>query len=236
MADDKKNPGKKIRSVTGLKTVAGAILSVGMALAVIAVLFFSWMAEEVFEGESKGIDNTVREFVHGFAADWLTRVMQLFAFLGSTVFLASASILIILFFLFRRRFRSALLLTAVMVGAIVLNYALKVSFSRPRPVPYFDTPLPTSFSFPSGHALFSVCFYGILAWLISSRAENKTLQIATWTAAVVMAFFIGMSRIYLGVHYPTDVVAGYVAAFVWVSVVVLADSVLGKDKNSDERS
>ena len=236
MADDKKNPEKKIRSVAGRKTLAGAILSVGMALAVIAVLFFSWMAEEVFEGESKGIDNTVREFVHGFAADWLTGMMQLFAFLGSTVFLTPASVLIILFFLYRRRFRSAVLLTAVMVGAVVLNYALKVSFSRPRPIPYFDTPLPASFSFPSGHALFSVCFYGILAWLISSRAENKTLQIITWTTAVLMAFFIGLSRIYLGVHYPTDVVAGYVTAFVWVSVAVLADSVLGKHDSSVEPS
>ena len=193
---------------TGRKTLAGAILSGDMALAVITVLFFSWMAEEVFEGESKNIDAAIREFVHGFASGWLTTTMQFFAFLGSTLFLTSASILMVVIFLFRKQRRSAILLACVMAGAVVLNYVLKITFSRTRPVPYFDTPLPESFSFPSGHALYAVCFYGTIAWLVPSRLRRKSFRIAIWAAAVLTAFLVGMSRIYLGVHYPTDVVAG----------------------------
>ena len=205
------------------KTLAGTILSVGMAVAVICVIFFSWIAEEVFEGESLKLDNSVRDFVHSYAAGWLTSVMQFFAFLGSTVFLATATLLGVLILVFRRLYRPAVLLAIVMAGAVILNYALKISFGRPRPLPFFDTPLPESFSFPSGHALFAVCFYGMLARLITSRAESRPLQIAAWTIAALTALLIGLSRVYLGVHFPTDVIAGYAAAVVWISVVVLAD-------------
>lgn len=206
------------------KTLIGAILSTGMLAATGAVVFFSWMAEEVFEGESLAIDNAVRDFVHAYAADWLTAVMQIFSFLGSTLFLAPVAILSILFFWIKSRRRQALALATVMTGAVILNYVLKVCFARARPLPYFDTPLPSSFSFPSGHSLFSVCFYGTVAWLIASAVKDRVYKAALWTSALALAFFIGLSRIYLGVHYPTDVLAGYIAAFIWISMVRLADS------------
>ncbi len=208
------------------KTPAGSILSIGMLLAALAVLFFAWMSDEVFEGESVKFDTGVREFIHGYASEWLTQVMQIFAFLGSTVFLTVVSVLAISLFLFLRKMRSAVILAVVMVGAIILNNVLKVSFSRSRPLPYFDTPLPASFSFPSGHALFSVCFYCCLAWLVSSLLKGPATKICVWAAAILMALFIGLSRVYLGVHYPTDVLAGYTAAFVWLAVVKTANSVI----------
>lgn len=215
---------------TRRKTLAGATLSGGMLAAIGAVVFFSWMAEEVFEGESLAIDNAVREFVHTYAADWLTAVMQVFSFLGSTLFLAPVVILSILFFWRKRGRRTALVLATVMAGAVILNYVLKVCFARVRPTAYFDTPLPSSFSFPSGHSLFSVCFYCTLAWLIASSVEDRIYKAAIWTAALALAFFIGLSRIYLGVHYPTDVLAGYIAAFIWISMVRLADSRFEENK------
>ena len=210
------------------KTLAGTILSAGMAVAVVSVIFFSWIAEEVFEGESLKLDNSVREFVHSYAAGWLTSAMQFFAFLGSTAFLTAATVLCVLILVFRRLYRPAVLLAVVMTGAVILNYALKVSLGRPRPLPFFDTPLPESFSFPSGHALFAVCFYGMLAWIITSKVKGRSLQISAWTIAALIALLIGLSRVYLGVHFLTDIIAGYAAAVVWISVVVLADSVLDR--------
>ena len=210
------------------KTVAGAILSVGMLITALAVVFFAWLAEEVFEGDSVKIDSAVREFVHSFASGWLTVTMQFFSFLGSTVFLSAATLLTVSILLLRRKFRPAVIIGIVMAGAVILNNVLKISFSRDRPLPYFDTPLPASFSFPSGHALLSVCFYGALAWLISLSLKRTSAKVALWSVTALMALCIGLSRIYLGVHYPTDVLAGYLAAIVWLICVRTADSVLVK--------
>ena len=213
----------KVQKTSRLAVLTGAILSTGMALAVSAILFFAWIAEEVFEGESTAFDNTVRKFIHKFAANWLTAVMQFFSFLGSTAFLSAATILLLLLFLFKRQSRSAVLLAIVMIGAIILNYTLKINFGRVRPEPFFHTALPDSFSFPSGHALFSACFYGITAWLLLSTVAGRYLKVTISVAAGLIILFVGVSRIYLGVHYPTDVIAGYVAAFVWLSSVIWAN-------------
>ena len=228
---NKSNSLKKLantRSRSVGAAVAGALLSFGMLLAVTAIAFFAWMAEEVFEGDSMAFDNAVREFVHSYAAGWLTGVMHFFSFLGSTAFLATVTVLLAGALLYMGRRRSAVLLAVVMVGVIPLNYVLKTYFVRARPEAYFDTPLPASFSFPSGHSLFSACFFGVLAWLIASRTNSLAIKIGAWTLAAVIVLFIGLSRIYLGVHFPTDVVAGYTAAFVWLSAVVLTDAIVAR--------
>jgi undecaprenyl-diphosphatase len=113
-----------------------------------------------------------------------------------------------------------------MAGAVILNFVLKTSFARTRPLPFFDTPLPSSYSFPSGHALFALCFYGVLAWLIAAGIRSQALRISIWTVAVLLVLLIGLSRIYLGVHYPSDVIAGYAASIVWIVAVISADSIL----------
>lgn len=220
----------KVPKTSRLAVITGAILSTGMAFAVSAILFFAWIAEEVFEGESTTFDNTIREFIHKFAADRLTAMMQVFSFLGSTVFISTASLLLVLLFIFKRQSRAAVLLAIVMIGAIILNYTLKINFGRMRPVPYFDTPLPDSFSFPSGHSLFSACFYGISTWLLLSRAAGGYLKLTISVAAGLIILFVGVSRIYLGVHYPTDVIAGYVAAFVWLTSVTWTNGVIAAER------
>jgi undecaprenyl-diphosphatase len=150
--------------------------------------------------------------------------MTFISFLGSSIFLTSASISLALIFILMRRYRSAILFSITMLGVSLLNYYLKIAFARVRPIPYFDLPLPASFSFPSGHALCSACFYGVLAWLFATRTKSLPLRILVWLMAGVMIFLIGLSRIYLGVHYPSDVIAGYLAAVFWTLAVILVDA------------
>ncbi|MBA2736501.1 MAG: phosphatase PAP2 family protein, partial [Pyrinomonadaceae bacterium] len=88
--------------------------------------------------------------------------------------------------------------------------------------------LPESYSFPSGHSLYAVCFYVGLAWLITSRLNNRPARILIWIFAVFLCLLIGLSRIYLGVHYPSDVIAGFAAAIVWLSTVFLIDYTIKK--------
>lgn len=225
-----KNPFQTLRKTFPRDAVIATLLSLGMASALLSLGLFAWLAKEVFAGGSANFDDAIRIYVHQFAAGRLTLVMTFISFLGSTIFLTLLSLVILLIFIFLRRYRSAVLFSATMLGSSMLNYWLKKAFGRTRPLPYFDLPLPESFSFPSGHALCSACFYGVLAWLFATRTENRTLRIAAWMAAGAMIFLIGLSRIYLGVHYPSDVLAGYLAASVWTLAVVLVDATRERGK------
>jgi undecaprenyl-diphosphatase len=112
-----------------------------------------------------------------------------------------------------------------MVGVAALDVALKLAFHRPRPVAFFGA-APSTYSFPSGHALGSFCFYGMLAAIVSARVRRQDAKFFVWMAAVLLVGMIGFSRIYLGVHYPSDVIAGYCAAVVWVGAVGLLERAL----------
>jgi undecaprenyl-diphosphatase len=202
------------------------MLFLGLTSAVGASFFFAWLAGEVFEGDANTFDETVRLYVHGFANESLTALMQFITMLGSTLFLSILCVSVFIIFIVKNWKRAAVLLMTTMAGAVILNFVLKVSFSRIRPVPFFDTPLPDSYSFPSGHSLYAVCFYSVLAWLVAARIQNKSLRILIWSLAVLLALLIGLSRIYLGVHYPSDVIAGFAAATVWILTVILIDFTL----------
>jgi undecaprenyl-diphosphatase len=138
--------------------------------------------------------------------------MKTFTFLGSTAWLVVVVAALALILWRQRQGRSALMLIAGAAGGDVLMEILKVVFRRPRPQPFFGIPAPHSWSFPSGHALNSFCVYLLAAALIYRHARSTPGRIACWTAAAIMAVMPGISRIYLGVHYPSDVLAGYVAA------------------------
>jgi undecaprenyl-diphosphatase len=209
----------------------GLRLLVGLAAATFCLLFFGWLAREVLEGETANFDNAVRFYIHDFAAPPLTFLMQTASFLGSTLFLILLGLLIAVLF-YRAKWRRALIFfLATMAGAILLNFALKNGFERARPEPYFDTPLPSSYSFPSGHALFAVCFYAVVARLCTARIESARTKTLIWILAILLILAIGVSRIYLGVHYPSDVIAGYAAAIVWVAAVTLGDFLIRRRTN-----
>ena len=80
--------------------------------------------------------------------------------------------------------------------------------------------------FPSGHALLSFCLYGVLAAVLAARLKGRRARALVWAAAALLVLLVGLSRLYLGVHYPSDVLAGYAAAFVWVVAVAAADRLL----------
>ena len=106
----------------------------------------------------------------------------------------------------------------------MLELTLKYAFHRPRPAPFFGA-VPHTYSFPSGHSLMSFCIYGVLAGLLSHRIRSAAVRIMVWILAAALVAAIGVSRIYLGMHYPSDVIAGYLAAAVWVSASLAADRV-----------
>lgn len=212
----------------------GARLSRGFLFSLIGVVAFGYFANEMGEGDTAHFDNAVRESVHSLVTPFLTQLMIVFSFLGSALFLTVLGIAIFAFLLYIKWKRDAVIFLIANAGELMLNLGLKAFYQRARPEPFFEYALPSSYSFPSGHALGSFCFYGILAWIVVRNAEHAGSKWAAAIAAAVMIFAIGLSRIYLGVHYPSDVVAGYLAATVWTLTVIFADrSLLKHRKRSD---
>ena len=200
----------------------GVLLLGSLAVSVLALLFFSWLAREVFEGEFTNFDLHIRLIVHGYANPNLTLAMEALSQVGSPLFLSGLFLVLVIIFLFIRWRYAAIWLALAMAGAVGLDFTLKDLFHRARPVPYF-IPDPGSYSFPSGHALGSFCFYLVLAGLLTARIRALALRILIWVCAPLLVAAIGFSRVYLGVHWPTDVIAGYAAAAFWVAGLVTVD-------------
>jgi undecaprenyl-diphosphatase len=159
--------------------------------------------------------------VHQFASPGMTRAMTAISLLGYNILIVELAFALAVFLYLRWR-RAAGWLAVSMAGALALDLALKYTFHRPRPQPFFGAE-PPSYSFPSGHALCSFCFYAVLAGLIAARTRSLALRVAVGIAAAALVVAIGISRIYLGMHYPSDVIAGYLAAAVWVTTLLVLD-------------
>jgi len=205
------------------KKVKSAFLLLGaLLIAATALFLFGWLAEEMLEGDTQQFDAFVRTTVHQLATPDLTRLMQVFSFLGSVAAVTVMCVVAIWVSLYFRRPGTAALLAITMLGVAALDVALKHAFHRPRPVAFFGV-TPSSYSFPSGHALGSLCFYGMLAAILAPCVRGRGAKFCIWMATVVLVGMIGFSRVYLGVHYPSDVMAGYCAATVWVGAVGFLD-------------
>jgi undecaprenyl-diphosphatase len=210
-------------TATAPRLLTGAILA-GLIAAGLALWLLVWLGHEVLtDTPAPVLDDRFRSAVHSLASPGLTRVMIAASRYGGPAWLAPLGVIIAVAFLIRGWRRGALLVLVTMAGAGLLDTLLKIAFARARPTAFFDYPLPRSHSFPSGHAFFAASFFGGLAILLSGRLHNPILRALVWIAAVALILLIGFSRVYLGVHYPSDVLAGYAAATIWVTGVALGD-------------
>ncbi|HKF22745.1 MAG TPA: phosphatase PAP2 family protein [Candidatus Angelobacter sp.] len=211
---------------------ASVVLS--LAAAVLSLFLLGWIANEMREGDTIKFDFAVRNWVHRFASPGMTRAMTGISLLGYDLLIV-ALVVALATFLYLRWRRAAVWLAVSMAGALALDLSLKYAFHRPRPQPFFGA-APHSFSFPSGHALCSFCFYVVLAGLIAARTRSTFLRVAVGVMAAALVIAIGLSRIYLGMHYPSDVLAGYLAAAVWVATLLVLDRWrLNRRKLADRR-
>jgi undecaprenyl-diphosphatase len=206
-------------------------LLAGLFIAGAGIWLFSMLGREVLAGITPGVDE-LRTAVHAAASPGLTRVMIAASRYGGPTWLISTGLVLAVAFRVRGWHRGAVLVVITLAGAGILDTVLKMSFSRVRPAAFFGYPLPTSASFPSGHALYATSVFGGAAVLLSSRVRTPVLRIVIWCLAVFLIGLIGLSRVYLGVHYPSDVLAGYSAGAFWVASVALADHLMARRRRS----
>lgn len=147
---------------------------------------------------------------------WILAFWQGTTWLGDGIPRIVVASLVLAGLLGLRRWQSGVFMAGVLLSGIVLSTVLKQWVGRPRPqlVEHFDHV--TSASFPSGHALNSTLFYLVVALLLGGMLRRRCARRTVWFAAAILSFAIGVSRIALGVHYPTDVVAGWVAGAAWL--------------------
>ncbi len=209
-------------------------LLLGLIAAVGTLVFFGWLTDEVLEGDSRQFDEATRAAVHQFASPTLTEIMRGLSFVGSTLALTIGTIIVIVLFAMRKWGHEAKLFALTMIGGSLLNMTLKLTFKRARPVPFFDPLPPPTYSFPSGHSLMSCCFFGALAAILTAKIKRKRVRVVVWILASIMFLSIGLSRIYLGVHHTTDVIAGFSAALIWILVVRFVEMHLARRKRKKQ--
>jgi undecaprenyl-diphosphatase len=198
------------------------VMAGGLGCAAAALVLFAWLAGEVREGEMRPFDSRVRTLIYQPNSPNLTRLMMKITILGSGELLVPLASGLVLAFLIARWRHHALLVVVTLSGAGLLGWLLKIHFKIPRPT-CATIPVPESYSFPSGHALTSLCFYGLLASFITGSMRNQAAIVSTWFIAVLLVAAIGISRIYLCLHNASDVLAGYAAALVWIVAVIAGD-------------
>jgi undecaprenyl-diphosphatase len=201
-----------------LTLVAAVWLAAGLAFSAFVIWAFFKLTDEVVEGDSRAFDRAVLLYIHHNVPDWLDEPMRLVTALGY-YYVVVPLLAVALFLFYRRGWRlSAVLLSVSTGGSIVLTTVLKGVFQRARPE-LFDSGYQASFySFPSGHATVAVGFYGMLTVILAYRLRG----LARWLVAIsgtLIVLLIGSSRLYLGVHYPTDILAGYLSALLWLVCV-----------------
>jgi membrane-associated phospholipid phosphatase len=185
-----------------------------LAAAFLVSIFIVWM---VFFSDRNLLDQKIFSDIAPHISPGRTTYMLAVSFLGNHQFLIPANLSLVALFLFINNRWEAIRVAVVALSSLTLMSLLKNLFHRHRP----DNPLVngiTNFSFPSGHAFMSVAFYGLLIWWAATGIKNKWLQAIVISILLLLIITIGFSRIYLRVHYATDVVVGYCIGFVCLSL------------------
>jgi undecaprenyl-diphosphatase len=193
--------------------------------ACVFLFVFVRLASEVMEGETRAFDESILKVLRDpvnpskpRGPGWVEFALLDLTALGGSTVLGLVTLAIVGFLCLQARYRTALVIALASVTGELTSVALKNLFMRPRPtiVPYLRDVMSTSF--PSGHAMQSAIVYLTLGALLMRIAKRRVTKLYCLTVAVVLTLLVGMSRVYLGVHYPTDVIGGWMFGFMWASL------------------
>lgn len=205
-----------------LAAPARTFVAFGIAFA--SVLAFVRIAREVVEGETSEMDRTVELAIHSLQSPVMGRVMRAFTFLGSPFAVIPLATVVVVWAVRRKELRAAVAFFVVLVMTEVLNVVLKHTFERARPTLFQEIATLHSYSFPSGHAMAAAAVYGTMGVVVSRLAPTHRKPLVFGLPVLIL--MIGLSRVYLGVHWPSDVLAGFAAgAFLALAAALTLDGI-----------
>jgi undecaprenyl-diphosphatase len=217
-------------------TVLGLFLSLGLLATTLALWIFVTLSRWMAAGHTQQWDVTVMRSVERLHSPLLDVAALEVTALGSIVVVGLVALVASTLLWTSEHRYSVLLLWVAIVGGAVLNLMLKAGFDRPRPdVFVWRVEYAGQSSFPSGHATLAMVVYWTLAYLVSRLERPPLLRRLTWALALMLIVLIGVSRIYLGVHYPSDVLAGFVIGFVWATICATGMEILRYFRHRDPR-
>lgn len=216
---------------TAVRWLGSLELGVLVAFAIVAggTWGFVELADEVLEGETQAFDERVlramrdpNDLTQPRGPNWFVEVARDVTALGGYFFLTFTTVSVAIFLGLERKYSSLTFLLGAVIGGYIMMRILKELIDRPRPavIPHLSAaPFP---SFPSGHSMMSAIAFLTLGALLSRLETTRPLKIYFLSMAVFLTLIVGLSRIYMGVHYPTDVLAGWTCGFVWAALCALA--------------
>lgn len=191
----------------------------GWIACVLILLVLSQLFEEVLEQQAFEFDREILLWINQWSTPVLDQVMLLVTRLGNPATFMGVVAGSLIWMVMTRGFPEAIVFLVACVGGGLLNQEMKLFFARQRPQLWERLVNETTFSFPSGHAMGSLIVYGLLAYILATELSRQAGWI--YGAATLLIGAIGFSRLYLGVHWPTDVIAGYGVGFLWVVVCIV---------------
>jgi membrane-associated phospholipid phosphatase len=205
----------------------------GVALATLAFWFFKEQAEQVVEGRADRYDSAIMKAVHTIDNPAMNRAMEAITALGSHAAIGTAAGVTAIAMVAKGHKQDAWTVVISTGGAMAINTILKNIFRRQRPKELARRiKLPDSHSFPSGHSLLSAATYPIVAHHLVQN-ESLPIQAAVHTIAAMVILSVGFSRVYFGVHFPSDVLGGFAAGFGWLGLTSLSHTVVERSDDSN---
>ena len=208
---------------------------VGVLVASVAVFAKCWDAVSEL-GTTVHADRSIVDFVEAHRTGWLTGLARAWTLMGSAWIVVPVVTVAVVALVARRRLSAALLIATSSAGCAIAVALLKPWVARPRPPVSGRLAAALGAAFPSGHAAQSVACYAALAWIVTTQVRSRSTRIVVWSVAVVIALGVGWSRVFLGVHWPSDVVAGWALATTWLAILVLAELLASVSARSWARS
>jgi undecaprenyl-diphosphatase len=215
---------KRLKPKAKLERHEIAWLLVGLGACILLLVFLK-LASEVMEGETLAFDKRIvlafrkaDDLSRPIGPAWIESSLLDITALGGPTIITLVVLAVVGFLTLQARYHSAIAIILTAASGEILNAALKSMFMRPRPdiVPHLRAAYETSF--PSGHAMQSAIIYLTLGAMLMRLSDRRLTKIYCWTVAVLATLLVGLSRVYLGVHYPTDVLAGWIVGLLWASV------------------
>jgi undecaprenyl-diphosphatase len=207
------------RHVRGFFGALAAFVTVSVVVGVAAAIIFAAFAHFVMQGFTQRMDEFTLQWIETHRTPGLSEFMLELTSLGSGMVLIMLVLVASVFLWLTRHHWSVYILLVGVVGGQFMNRLLKNFFERPRPSVVDWVTEVHSKSFPSGHAMTAVIAYASVAYLVARLEPTPLLRRTTWMLAIILILAVGISRMYLGVHYPSDILAGYLAGIAWLAFV-----------------
>lgn len=182
-------------------------------IAIICVIILMFVIEDIFDNEIQSFDMKVYSIISKAITTSTTEVMKVITEMASAGVLAGLCVTILVFI---KNKKYGLIISVNILISTILNLVLKNIFDRPRPEGYRLIE-ETGFSFPSGHSMASMAFYGLIIYLIFKKVKNNYIKWISITLLSILILAVGISRIYLGVHYASDVLGGFCFSIIYLA-------------------